>query len=126
LRGSQCLSAVTSALKYEEDDEDEDADDNDEDEPDDEEEEVDEPMDEDEDEEGEDEEGGGEEDEESSPLWQLFESVRGYSSNQGEGTTQQDEGSGGRAGTSPDTSQTPAGEKEPAYIRSPNLHVFHI
>ncbi|KAF4526534.1 hypothetical protein B566_EDAN005901 [Ephemera danica] len=87
LRGSQCLSAVTSALKYEEEDEEEDAEEEPEEDVDEQDdEEGEEPMEEDEDEEGdEDDEGGADEDEESSPLWQLFESVRSYScgSNQG-------------------------------------------
>lgn len=76
LRGSQCLSAITSALKYEEEEGEGEED----------EEEVGEPMEEDEDveDEAEDEEEG-DDDEESSPLWQLFECVRSYSSSsQGE------------------------------------------
>lgn len=83
LRGSQCLSAITSALKYEEDDEGGDE----------EEEELGEPMDEDDDENVEDEaedDEEGDDEEESGPLWQLFECVRSYSSSQGEETSPQE------------------------------------
>ncbi|XP_065348205.1 protein polybromo-1 isoform X6 [Cloeon dipterum] len=67
LRGNQSMSAITSALKYEDDEEEEDE----------------EAMEEDESEEEDDDEGGNEDDEENGTLWTLYETVRSYTNNQG-------------------------------------------